>query len=342
MRSDTVPSTYTLRRRKSNDRLRLGVTAFEALVAVAVVGVLLALTIPAVLQARETSRNFQCKNLLRQYGLAILGYSEQSAGWIPTSDRLQQDVTPWFDRADLVVGPPLDPLERTAWVRERHAWIRCPSDPNPEGGVDHRRNATTNYLGCMGRGPTAYGSDGALVSVRFSAAPAPFDVRSQLRLADIVDGLSSTVAMSEALGEWGRPVNGGLGPHLPRLHWFWGLGEQFWPMDAFEAFCAACEALPARPGIAGFLVTGEKELQWLAGGNSSWFSYSHALPPNRPSCMAGSGASWAAIHTAASYHRGGVNMLFLDGRVAFISQDIDLDAYRAIASRAGDESVVLP
>jgi prepilin-type N-terminal cleavage/methylation domain-containing protein len=65
------------------NRKKAGLTLVELLIVISVIGVLVALLIPAVLAARESARKTECKNNLKQIALALHAYSASKHGYLP-------------------------------------------------------------------------------------------------------------------------------------------------------------------------------------------------------------------------------------------------------------------
>lgn len=136
---------------------RTGFTIIELLVCIAVIGILIALLLPAVQMAREAARRTQCKNNLKQLSLAVIQhettfnfYPSNGWGWrwVGDPDRgtgRQQPggwiyhVLPYLERADLqTIGAGLpDSIKRfelSELTRTPMALARCPSRAAPNSG----------------------------------------------------------------------------------------------------------------------------------------------------------------------------------------------------------------
>jgi prepilin-type processing-associated H-X9-DG protein len=146
-----------------------------------------------------------------------------------------------------------------------------------------------------------------------------FYVDMHTRLGHIYDGTSNTAFFSETIIGAGGPDAGPTPPLPPRLYEYYG----------------KLSSGPLGPnGCANATVfKADRALKWADGES---IVYDHFYLPNavEVDCMASGGYSYRA---ARSWHPGGVNVLWGDGHVLFIQNRIDLDLWRALASRNGGE-----
>jgi prepilin-type N-terminal cleavage/methylation domain-containing protein/prepilin-type processing-associated H-X9-DG protein len=208
-------------------RPRAGFTLIELLVAVAIIALLIALLLPAVMQAREAARRSQCSNNLKQIGLALHNY-ESEWRMFPTATRstpaqtgrkqatMLARILPFLDQGSLfdrydfrvnwfdVANPPV--------IRTQIAAFKCPSTPDSNrldtkpipvaGGSFSGPRACADYAPMEGVGSLLTGT--GLVDVRSEGSAGALQVNfTQCRIADILDGTSSTIALAE---DAGRPV----------------------------------------------------------------------------------------------------------------------------------------
>ena len=179
--------------------------------AVATSGILVALLLPAVQQARAAARRSQSKNNLKQIGLALHNYhdvhNQFPAGTVEDSaeepeDRLSwiSSVLPYLDQAPLYQK--LD--QESGWDSDANSTftsISIPTllNPGANGAVD----GVTHYVGISG-----LGKDAPTLPVNHERAGV-FGYNRKTRFRDIRDGSSNTIGVTEASGEFGRWAAGG-------------------------------------------------------------------------------------------------------------------------------------
>ncbi len=321
-------------------RDRRGFTLIELLVVIAIISVLISLLLPAVQSAREAARRTQCQNNLKQLGLAMhnyhsaiqsfpIGYTIYEQPWpvdptVPGGHAkwgVLAMLTPFLEQTSVynsinfafpLIGGPNQNFalfqENQTVVSTQIAIFLCPSDGMIQPGST---TAPSNYVACA--------SSGVVVPDRgFHDSDGTFYVNSATRMADIRDGSSNTVVMSESLIGPGGPYN----ISIDLIN------------DDPRRYIRHVSTLTEEDCLAATVVHPRKRGNW-ADGDGNAGSYSHWYPPNQPqsSCNRHS-VGWSE---ASSEHPGGVNALFGDGSARFINETIDLLAWRALATRKGRE-----
>jgi len=207
---------------------RSGLTLVELMVVSAVVSLLGAQIFPAIQQAREAARRSQCKNNLKQIGLALHNYHDTvlgfPIGWCGVDLEAKQpavlgingfgwgsylapylDQAPLYNRFNFKVRVD-DEDNVTLLATSINTW-RCPSDLfnkktwkiTDDQGVPLMDLATSNYVGSFGTGELAKCEK--MTSGKVCQGDGLFYHNSITRMRDIEDGTSNTMAVGERIGD---------------------------------------------------------------------------------------------------------------------------------------------
>jgi len=331
---------------------RRGFTLIELLVVIAIIAVLIALLLPAVQQAREAARRAQCKNNLKQMGLALHNYHDTAltlpmgmSGWPFTADGKLWGwgtmILPYLDQGPLYTSlgaspggtapqtnlpakgfdavmasfTPTNPLLQTSITV-----YRCPSDSGlptvtiPAGGLYGCIQQNTNIFG-RSNYPGVIGSTFSLTG-GLLASDGAFGESSSTRISDFLDGTSNTIIVGERRSP--GMVNG-----------LYSGGDTIW-----------CGAGDDNFGIANDLT-------------SNWEGFvinmgicEQGSTINQTTASAPSITNSIALAAYSSMHTGGAHFLLADGSVRFISENIATgppgvagSTYQNLASR-NDSQVI--
>ncbi|AMV37334.1 DUF1559 domain-containing protein [Planctomyces sp. SH-PL62] len=310
--------------------LRRGFTLIELLVVIAIIAVLIALLLPAVQSAREAARRIQCRNNLKQLGLAMHQYlsvynvlPKGGPGGIvspsvlasPAGHELRvlswgSAMLPYMDQA-----PIYNAINQTRWYvqdenltasQARLSTFLCPSNPAGDVGKPNGDDPTSPVMG-----RNDYGGNWGERALRCYPA-------------------------SNCQNNYGTSAGEGRGVIMHRDE------PNITLMD-----------IPDGTTYTAVLGEAPNALHGLWMGHKNFFDQSAPLNARYSSSPTGTFASCQVMNTDKrkgqlgcdfgqefhSYHVGGANFLMVDGSVRFLKESMDLRVFSAFLSRKGSEII---
>ncbi len=316
---------------------RRGFTLIELLVVIAIIAILMALLLPAVQQAREAARRTQCKNNLKQWGLALHNYHDTASSFPIGAMGLNNTpatpannfgfhvrLLPYIEQAAMYANfnfsahydnnIPLIPGGFTNYsLKEQRIPAQfCPTSrtadrTGTEAVGDAHTYTTMHYIGVAGaKGPLPAPASGTFPHTGNSLTDhGGFStngllVRNRiLRFRDVTDGTSNTLAIGEISAE---NIAG------------WSSSYRAWTQGASNA---ADDAASYSCKNVAFPLG--KTSGWVTGNPSRLFNDVRF----------------------SSLHSGGAQFLMGDGTVRFLSENMDFDVYQKLATISGGEVATL-
>jgi prepilin-type processing-associated H-X9-DG protein/prepilin-type N-terminal cleavage/methylation domain-containing protein len=303
-------------------------TLCELLVVITIIGILIALLLPAVQAAREAARKSQCTNNLKQIGLAMLNYESTIScfppGRLGPDDGIKTSTNLDNSRsgvsAFVLILPQLEMLnlfeqfgltENSAWISPStsNAWATptkiaaiqtrpsvfvCPSntsEPKTDGHYGTTISSLVKYNvadAATGCYALSMGTASSLGIIKDNTIGS-FNYADPRRVCDIKDGLSNTIAVGEVVEA-----------HTTASSNIWSLCVR-----AADSSRVTHNPLNTQPSMPTVL-----DSTTITGANGAF----------------------------CSQHSGGANFAFFDGHVSFLSENINLTAYRTLSTINGGEA----
>lgn len=308
---------------------RRGFSALELIVVVAIIGILIALLLPGIQQAREAARRSQCSNNLKQLAIAYHNYHETYRVFPPGSIALPGDsqqrfmghlsmLLPYlehvslYDSINFKLGP-RHAANRTVYGTTVRTFL-CPSDLDR---ANLKESAGTNYFGIAGTGP------GVVPPAAGNKSPAPNGLifhLSSVKFNQIHDGLSRTLLNQEStMGKAG-------------------------PAFSFRGYVALDKDLPVeqdnQAGASEWKqeknIRYDRGAHWMDGLFLQSLSVTSLTPNSTIADLTYRGLAGGRAGPRSA-HPGGTNVGMADGSVNFMSNSVDSKFFQSLGSRSGFE-----
>lgn len=337
---------------------RAGLTLIEVLVVIAIVGLLIALLMPAVQRSREAARRVQCASSLRQLGLAVVMHDETKKRfpalgyWSASGPEIFGswviDVLPFIEQRALFQKWDRDqPFDDTTYSQNGTLsqtplpLLACPSDLTALAGRGNQSYVVNAGFGWTQPADCPFSDDSTgsgLIRVNFDldgdglACPGTVGTKGDqavlLKMGlffgenwpigagtvrhhtfkSITDGTSTTVMI-------GENVRAGFDPNFNST---WATPDV--ERQSFIVSPYVCDSFSCSVGNVNYARANDRS----------------ALPFKRQAINSSLDQPEGEAPWPSSYHDGGVNFVFCDGHVKFVSDNIAGAVYAAIVSPQGN------
>lgn len=324
---------------------RRGFTLIELLVVIAIIAILIALLLPAVQQAREAARRSQCKNNLHQIGLALHNYLDVTQEKFPQGVSIRQGLgcccsnKDWFPghTVHTMLLPYIEqtPLynqynfnkafhENVGVIDKRISVYLCPSMQF------EKPNDASNFVTTMVPDPALVGLNATPGGPYPSPPPQVYP---------------HSYPAAGTLHGWGGCGRHGNNRQNGVFAMRWGTREENGaPADPNMKLAFVTDGTSNTMAFSETaqnydptFVSGAHNATYALWRGKGWADpwYNSTLfsigPLSTPNSRVSQYGGWNAAN-AVSFHEGGVHALFLDGRVQFISENIDGNTWHRIGT----------